>query len=159
MTFTLGLLVGMALVLIARVLFVRVLLLKLRRDVAALAAGDHRPLLSGYARDAVLEFHEGDHRWSARYEGRDRIEAFLLTFVAAGLRGEIRSLHVSGWPWRMAVLARFDDAADVDGERLYDNQTVLECHLRWGRIVHQTDYYVDTARIERFDRALTARGR
>ena len=43
-----------------RIALHRVLLIKLRRDVAALNAGNHRPLLAGYAKDAVLVFTEGD---------------------------------------------------------------------------------------------------
>lgn len=57
-----------------------------------------------------------------------------------------------------AVLARFGDASDLGGERLYDNRTVLLCRTRWGKIVHQTDYYVDTQKIVDFDRRLIAKG-
>lgn len=158
MTLVLGVLGGVALTLALRVLLVRGLLTKLRRDVAALGRGDHRPMLKAFARDAVLEFNDGDHRWSGTYEGRDRIEEFLTQFVAAGLNGTIRQIWIGGWPWSMTVIARFDDAADLDGEHLYDNQTVLVCRTRWGRIVHQADYYVDTQRIVDFDRRLTAKG-
>jgi hypothetical protein len=41
----------------ARMLLVRVLLAKLRRDVAALNAGDYEPVLAGYAPNAVLHFN------------------------------------------------------------------------------------------------------
>ncbi|MET0819890.1 MAG: hypothetical protein ABWY58_02915 [Aeromicrobium sp.] len=158
MTFVLGVLAGVALTVVLRAVALRILLIKLRRDVAALSSGDYRPLLSGFASDAVLEFHEGDHRWSGTYAGRDRIETFLRRFVDAGLHGDIRQIWCGGWPWSMTVVARFDDAADLDGEHLYDNQTVLVCRTRWGRIVHQADYYADTQRIVDFDRRLTARG-
>ena len=45
-------------------------------------------------------------------------------------------------------MVRFDDHADgPDGERLYENQTVLVMRLKWGRIVDQEDFYADTGRI------------
>ena len=158
MTLVLGILLGAVLVVVLRIVMTRALLFELQRDVAALGRGDHRPLLKGFADDAVLEFNEGDHRWSGTYAGKARVEEFLLTFVAAGLHGEIRQIWWGGWPWSMTVLARFDDASDVGGEHLYDNQTVLLCRTRWGKIVHQTDYYVDTQKIVDFDRRLTAKG-
>jgi hypothetical protein len=49
MTFALGLLCGVIVTIALRVVMVRVLLAKLRRDVAALSRGDYRPLLSGSA--------------------------------------------------------------------------------------------------------------
>ena len=58
-------------------------------------------------------------------------------------------------------MVRFDDHADgSDGERLYENRTVLVVHTRWGRIVDHEDFYVDTSRFAAFDRRLLrARGR
>lgn len=159
MSLAIGIVIGIAAVVIGRIVLVRALLLKLRRDVAALGRGDYKPLLAGYADDAVLEFTDGDHRWAGTHQGKAGIEKFLQGFVAAGLHGDIRTIWLGGWPWSMTIVARFDDAADLDGEHLYDNQTVLVCRTRWGKIVHQTDYYVDTTRISAFDRALTARGR
>lgn len=159
MVLALGIVIGCAAAVIVRIVFVRALLFKLRRDVAALSRGDYRPLLNGYADQAVLEFSDGDHRWAGIHHGKAAIEQFLGEFVGAGLHGEVRAIWTSGWPWSMTIVARFDDAADLDGEHLYDNQTVLVCRTRWGKIVHQADYYADTERIAAFDRALTERGR
>jgi ketosteroid isomerase-like protein len=134
-------------------------LAKLRRDVAALAAGDHRPLLSGYAEDAVLVFTEGDHRWSGTYAGRDAIGGFLADFVRYGIQGEVREMWTGGWPWAMSILVRFDDhAEDEEGRPVYETRTVLLCRTRWGTIVRQEDFYFDTTRMLEFDRNLTARG-
>lgn len=150
-----GAALGACAALAGRALIRRALLVKLRRDVRALNAGDHRPLLSGYADNAVLRFHEGDHRWAGEHRGKAAIERFLRTFVAAGLQGEIREAFVAGPPWRMTLLVRFDDhAAGPDGEALYGNRTVLLARTRWGRIVHQEDFYEDTERIARFEARL-----
>ena len=159
MTLLLGILIGLLAFVALRIALHRLLLVKLRHDVAALNAGDHRPLLAGYAKDAVLVFTEGDHRWSGTYVGRDAIGKFLEGFMRVGIKGEITELWTGGWPWAMTILVGFDDHADgPGGERLYENHTVLLCRTRWGKIVRQEDFYVDTVRMVGFDRKLTELG-
>ena len=159
MTLIIGIVIGLLVFILLRIAVLRLLLVKLRRDVATLNAGDHRPLLAGYAKDAVLVFTEGDHRWSGTYVGRDAIGEFLEGFVRQGIKGDITEIWAGGWPWRMPILVGFDDHADAsDGERLYENHTVLVCRTRWGKIVHQEDFYVDAVRMVSFDRRLTELG-
>jgi ketosteroid isomerase-like protein len=141
----------------ARALAPRLLLVKFRRDVAALNAGDHSRLLAAYAPDATLHFAPGTHRWAGDWVGRDEIGRFLRAFTAAGIQGEIKDLALSGPPWAMTLMVRFDDHAEApDGRRIYENRTVLVLRTRWGRIVDHDDFYADTARIEAFDRELSA---
>lgn len=124
------------------------LLAKLRHDVARLNAGDHGPLLAGYADDAVLRFNPGDHRWAGEHVGKPAIERFLRDFTRAGLQGEIKDLWIGGPPWALTLVARFDDAAsDLDGTEIYANRTCLVVRTRWGRIVEHEDFYEDTGRI------------
>jgi ketosteroid isomerase-like protein len=154
-----GVVIGIVVLVALRIALKRALLWKLRRDVAALAGGDHRPLLKGYADDAVLVFADGDHRWSGTYRGRDEIGTFLADFVRVGLKGEITDLWMAGWPWTLTILVAFDDHADDEQRnRVYDNHTILKCRTRWGKIVHQEDFYFDTVRMVAFDRNLTSRG-
>jgi ketosteroid isomerase-like protein len=145
---------------LARSLVVRLALLKLRRDVRALNAGDYRPLLAGYADDAVLRFNEGEHRWAGEHRGKPAIERFLREFVAAGLQGEVVDLFIAGPPWRMTLLVRFDDQARAPGggEVIYRNRTVLVARARWGRITWQEDFYEDTERIGALDARLSELG-
>jgi ketosteroid isomerase-like protein len=50
-------------------------------------------------------------------------------------------------------VARFVNHADgPDGGRIYENRTVLVLRTRWGKIVEQEDFYIDTGRIPAFDR-------
>lgn len=143
----------------ARGLLGRAILLKLRRDVRALSAGDYRPSLAGYAEDAVLVFNEGTHRWAGEHRGREAIERFFRDFVAAGLKGEIGELLFAGPPWRMTLMVRFDDhALGPDGEEIYRNRTALLARTRWGKIVWQQDFYEDTERIGALDAKLTELG-
>lgn len=162
MSLLVGILIGIVLVVVLRIAFVRALLFKLRRDVAALNAGDHRPLLSGFAHDAVLVFNDTVPRWAGdggNHVGREAIGRFLEDFVSYGIKGEILEGWIGGWPWALTVLVRFDDHADDgSGNRVYENRTVLLCRTRWGKIVRQEDYYADTVRMRAFDENLTARG-
>lgn len=151
--------VGAAAAFASRTLLHRLLLHKFRRDVRALNTGDHRSLLDGYADDAVLAFNAGDHRWSGEHRGRAAIDRFLRNFVTAGLQGEIRELFVAGPPWRLTLVARFDDrVTGPDGSELYANRAVMLVRSRWGRIVHHEDFYEDTGRILELERALRALG-
>ncbi len=143
----------------ARALLVRALRLKLGSDIAKLNTGDYRPLLNGYADDAVLVFNDGRHRWAGEHRGRAAIERFLQDFTAAGLQGELSELHIAGPPWALTMMARFDDrATGPDGEELYRNRVAILVRTRWGKIVRHEDFYEDTARIEELDRRLSELG-
>jgi ketosteroid isomerase-like protein len=152
-------LAGAALAFGARALLPRVLLLKFSGDVARLNAGDHGALLGAYAEDFVLHFNEGPHRWSGDWVGKVGMDRFLQNFTAASIQGEIRQIATSGPLWAMTLWARFDDHAEgPDGTRIYENSTVLVLRTRWGKIVDQQDFFVDTARLVDFDRKLTELG-
>jgi ketosteroid isomerase-like protein len=142
-----------------RAALIRLLLFKLKRDVASLNRGDHGPLLAGYAEDAVLHFNEGPHRWSGEHRGKAKIDRFLREFTHAGINGEIRGLWIGGPPWAMTLVVRFDDWAESpDGERIYANRTLLLARTRWSKIVEQQDFYEDTSRILAFEERLRELG-
>ncbi len=154
-----SLLAGAASALFSRALLSRLLYVKFTRDVKRLNAGDYSPLLSAYAVHAVLHFNDGVHRWSGDWSGKPNIERFLQNFTAAGVTGEIGQIAFSGPPWALTLMARFDDHADGPaGTRLYENQTALVLETKWGRIVRQQDFYVDTGRILDFERELQELG-
>ena len=155
MTYLLGLLAGVILALAARALLTQALLIKLRRDIGRLNAGDHEPLLAGFADDAVIRFNEGSHRFSGVHRGREAIDRFLREFTNAGVQGDIRAIWRLGPPWAMNLVVRFDDGATgADGEQLYAKRTVLLARTRWGRIVEQEDLFWDSSRIAEFDARL-----
>ena len=150
-----GFLLGAAGAILARTGLRRAMLIKLRRDLAALNAGDYHPLLASFADEAVLVFTAGTHRWAGQHHGRASIEAFLQDFVAAGLHGDFRDLLIGGPPWKMRAAVRFDDhAEDPTGTRVYDNRTVLYVTFRWAKVVRQEDFFADTSRIEAFEQHL-----
>ena len=153
-----GFLFGVAAAFGARALMHRVLLWQFARNLAALNAGDYRPLLANYADDAVLHFNDGPHRWAGEHRGKAAIERFLQEFVGAGLEGEIRALWTGGAPWAMTMAVRFDDEATAGGRRLYANRVAMVIRTRWGRIVEQQDFYEDSERIPAFEQALREHG-
>ena len=154
-----SLIVGAGAAIAARALLPRLALIKLRRDLRRLNEGDYKPLLAGYADDAVVRFNEGPHRWSGDHRGKPAIERFLREFTAAGLKGEIRDLWIGGPPWAMTLIARLDDRATAPaGEELYSNRVVIVARTRWGKIVEHDDFYVDTARILAFEEKLRELG-
>lgn len=84
------------------------------------------------------------------------MDRFLQNFTAARIQGEIKEIATSGTPWALKIWARFDDHADGPrGTRLYENRTVLVLRTRWGKVVEQDDFYVDTVPVAEFDRKLT----
>jgi len=158
-TYRSGLITGVAGTVAARALLPRLLLLKLGHDVRRINAGDHGPLLAGYAEDAVLRFNEGPHRWAGEHRGKAEIERFLRNFTGAGIQGELRQLWIAGPPWALTMVVRFDDHANgPGGEEIYANRTVLVVRTRWGKIVEQEDFYEDTERILAFEQTLRGAG-
>ena len=156
---TKGVLTGAALAVGARALLPKLLLLKFGPDVKKLNAGDHSSLLDAFADDAVLHFNDGDHRWAGDWIGKSAIDRFLQNFTAAKVQGEIKQITTSGPPWALTMWVRFDDHADgPDGTRLYENRTVLVLRTKWGKVVEQEDFYVDTEGITALDRKLTELG-
>jgi ketosteroid isomerase-like protein len=154
-----SLVTGAALAIAGRALLPQLLLVKFGRDVKKLNAGDHSSLLDAYADDAVLHFNDGDHRWAGDWIGKAAIDQFLQNFTAAKVQGEIKQIAISGPPWAMTMWVRFDDHADgPDGTRLYENRTALVLRTKWGRVVEQEDFYVNTERITAFDRKLAELG-
>jgi ketosteroid isomerase-like protein len=154
-----SLMIGAGAAITGRAILPHVILFKLRRDVRRLNDGDYHPLLSGYADDAVLHFNDGPHRWAGDHRGKPAIERFLRDFVGAGAKGHIRSVWIGGPPWALTLVARFDDrATGPDGEELYANRVAIVARTRWGKIVEQDDFYLDTARIAGFEEKLRALG-
>jgi len=152
-------LIGFGAAIGARALLGRALLMRFRRDVARLNAGDYSATLDGYADDAVLRFNDGEHRWAGEHRGKAAIELFLRDFTAAGLRGELKEIWMGGPPWALTLVGRFDDeAVGADGEQLYRNRVVLVIRTRWGKIVEHEDFYEDTSRIVALEQALRERG-
>jgi ketosteroid isomerase-like protein len=127
----------------------------IRRNVAALRAGDPGPLLAGYADDAVLVF-PGPSSWGGEYRGKEAIAGFLQRFLDDGIIGEAHDILVNGPPWHTTIAVFFTATARDDrGVLVYDNRAILFVRARWGKIVYQEDFE-DTHKSEVFERNLKA---
>ena len=152
-------LTGAAIAVAGRALLPKLLLIKFGRDVEKLNAGDHSGLLAAYADDGVIHFNDGDHRWAGDWTGKVGIDRFLQNYTAGKVQGEIKQIAISGPLWAMTMWVRFDDFAEApDGTRIYENRTALVLRTKWGKVVDQQDFYLDTGRIEAFDRSLSELG-
>ncbi len=150
---------GAAAAIAGRAVLARMIRASFVRDVRRLNEGDHRPLLSRYAQDAVLHFHEGPHRWSGEHRGIEAIERFLCNYTAVGIQGELGAVWLSGPPWALSIAARFSDRVlGSDGAELYSNEVVVVVRTRWGKIVEHSDFYEDTGRIVDFEQRLNELG-
>lgn len=138
----------------------------IRRNIAKLNAGDHRPALAMYADDAVFSF-PGQNSWAEQFHplargrryhpthrGKDEIAQFMQRFTGAELRLEIEDILVNGPPWntRSAVVANVWSPGD-GGDR-YTNRAVLYVTARWGKLRTHEDFE-DTEAVAAFDRLLT----
>lgn len=122
----------------------------IRRNLQALRRGDPGPLLASYAEDAVLVF-PGSSSWGGEHRGKPAIEAFLRTFLKAGIVGDASDIVVNGPPWRTTVCMLFlVHAADAAGQVVYENRAILFARVVWGRIVYQEDFE-DTHKSVAFD--------
>jgi ketosteroid isomerase-like protein len=135
----------------------------IRRNIAALNAGNYQPVLRRYAADATLTF-PGDNSWSRMYRepdpgrapapthrGRAEIEAFLQRYVGNRIQMEVEDILVNGPPWntRAAVVVH-DWVADPNGGDAYANRAVLFIRTRWGKTRTHEDFE-DTERAAAFD--------
>ena len=90
----------------------------IRRNIAALNAGDHGPALAMFADDLQFSF-PGDNSWATEFRplergrqshvthrGRAEMERFLQRFVDAGIQMEVEDILVNGPPWNMRAAVR-----------------------------------------------------
>ncbi len=128
----------------------------IRGKLEALRRGDPGPLLAGYSANAVLVF-PGSSSWGGEHRGKAAIEAFLRTYLEAGIVGDASDIVVNGPPWRTTVCMLFVvHAADAGGEVVYENRAILFARAVWGKIVYQEDFE-DTHKSVAFDNYLARR--
>ena len=125
----------------------------LRRNIRRVNAGDYRPMLGFYAKDAVLVF-PGRNSWAGEHRGKEAIERFLQRFVRVGMQFEAHEILVSGPPWNASACVRFSDSArDTNGKVVYANRGIIYVKTSWGKITLQEDFE-DIERVAEFDKWL-----
>jgi hypothetical protein len=137
----------------------------LRRNIRQLNAGNDKPVLKMFAKDAVLTF-PGNNSFSTAnrpvqpgraasptHQGIAEIESFIKRCVGIGLQFEPEDILVNGPPWntRICVLDHHW-AVDSDGVETYANRAALYFVVSWGKIKREEDYE-DTEKVAAWDRA------
>ena len=145
----------------------------IRRNIRALNAGDHRPVLAMFADDLEFSF-PGDNTWATEFRplargrrahvthrGRAEMERFLQRYVAAGIQMEVEDILVNGPPWNLRAAVRcvvWSGGTSPGAADRYTNRAVLVVTSSWGRLRTQEDYE-DTERAAAFDALLSGASR
>jgi ketosteroid isomerase-like protein len=125
----------------------------LRRNMAAIRAGDYRPTLRMDADDVRFRF-PGDSSWSGEIEGRDDLERWLQRFVKVGLQIYADEVVVKGPPWNMTLCIRgTDHLKSPAGELVYENRYVIWGRVAWGKL-REYEVYEDTQKSKALDEYL-----
>ena len=129
----------------------------LRRNLAALKAGDTGPTFATYAEDVHFVF-PGRNSWTTDIHGREELERWVRRFVDAGLQLDPEQVLISGPPWNTTMCLRYTDCYTApDGSVPYENQGVIYGRIVWGKLKYY-EVCEDTNKVDDFDAYLAARG-
>jgi ketosteroid isomerase-like protein len=120
--------------------------------IGRLNAGDPRPIVRMFAKDAHLVF-PGDSSFAGDHRGKAAIEAWFARFAALGPTFVVHDVTVAGPPWNMRAAVRFSDRIEVPGADDYENEGAICLRMRWGRVLEDRTY-LDTQRVARLDAQL-----
>ena len=120
-----------------------------RKNIERLNSGDYDALLKTYG--SGIEYGHtvcGDHALGGT---RYTLEAmrqyyYRLHRLLPGLRVDIRSIIISGGPWRTLIALEWTDRATARDGLPYSNKGVQIIEIRWGRMVFSCTY-PDTQRV------------
>ncbi len=120
----------------------------IRRNIASLNAGDHRPALAMFSDDIEFSF-PGDNSWADEFRpvrrgrevhvthrGKAEMERFLQRYVAAGLQMEVEDILVNGPPWNLRAAVRVHDFAPSEVGRPLQQPSGPVRHLEVGEAAH-----------------------
>lgn len=131
---------------------------KLRRSFGDLNAGRYAPIVAQFAgphRHLMVGRHAlaGERRtpastgkWYAR-----------LQRLLPGLRFELESIAVSGWPWDTHALVSWKDSFTLPDGSVGNNQGVHAFRLAWGK-VRSLEVHCDTDRLQTYLARMQALG-
>lgn len=122
----------------------------LKRNMAAISAGDYRPLLRLDAKDVRFRF-PGSSSWATELQGKDELERWLQRFVDAGLQIQPDEVIAQGPPWNVTLCVRgTDHLKDADGTMAYENRYVIWGRMAWG-LLKEYEVYEDTEKSTALD--------
>jgi ketosteroid isomerase-like protein len=121
---------------------------KVLNSFERLSAGDPSAALA-LMNERVEYTFEGEHSLGGTRTSRRGVEKWFgrLLRLLPG-RFELKSVEVSGWPWRSRVVVLFEDTVRPAVGEPYRNRGVQVIELRWNEAV-RIHTYVDTAKVIR----------
>jgi hypothetical protein len=126
------------------------------RTMAQARAGNLAPTLRLYAKNVRYRF-PGKNVWSTELEGKDKLERWLRTVEAAGVKLYPDEVIIKGFPWKQTVCIRGHDLVTTPtGERVYENRFVLWGRISWG-LMRDYEAYGDTEKIAELEKYLARR--
>lgn len=128
----------------------------LKRNMAAISAGDYQPLLRFDAKDIRFRF-PGSSSWATELHGKDELERWLRRFVDAGLQIQPDEVIAQGPPWNVTLCVRgTDHLKDAEGATVYENRYVIWGRMAWG-LLKEYEVYEDTEKSAALDAYLASR--
>jgi hypothetical protein len=110
------------------------------------------------ARDIRFRF-PGDSSWATELRGKEKLEAWLRRFAAAGIQISPDEVVLKGFPWKQTICIRGPVYLDTpEGERVYENRYVIWGHISWG-LLRDYEVYEDTQKSKALDGYLASVGK
>lgn len=131
---------------------------KLRRAFECINRGEWAPILAGFAPVHRHVFY-GEHALGGTRTSMVTTSRWYerLKKMFPDLAFEVRSIVVTGWPWKTRAIVEWTDRFTLpDGER-GSNQGVHAFELAWGK-VKQLEIHCDTARLQSYCARMAASG-
>lgn len=121
---------------------------KLRRAFEALNAGDYDNVVAQFSERHTHTMH-GTHPLGGQRRTLASTQAWYdrLRRLLPGLRFEVQSMAVSGWPWDTRALVSWRDFFTLPDGTPGSNQGVHELRLAWGQVV-ALEVHCDTEKLQ-----------
>ena len=114
-----------------------------RRNIESLNSRDYGALLKSYG-SGIEAGHtvSGCHALGGTRHSADAMRRYYerLHRLLPDLRVDVKSIFVSGWPWRTLIAIEWTDYATAQDGLPYSNVGVQIIEIRWGRMVYSRTY-------------------
>ncbi|MBZ0279210.1 MAG: nuclear transport factor 2 family protein [Anaerolineae bacterium] len=131
-------------------MFQRIVERQVHQGFAAISRGDFDTLLKQFSPQVHFSF-AGDHAMGGEFHHRETVRQWFqrIKRIFPGLEITAQQVVVSGMPWDMQVVTKFQVRDMLADGTLYRNQGVQMMRIRWGQVVEDhlledTQYLVNT---------------
>lgn len=117
-------------------MFQRIVERQVHQGFAAISRGDFDTLLKQFSPKIHFSF-AGDHAIAGEFHQRETVRQWFerVKRIFPGLQITAQQVVVSGMPWDMQVVTKFQVQDTLTDGTLYRNQGVQMMRIRWGQVV------------------------